>query len=69
MFFNVVSRLVGTKPRVAKPRVGSGTGFSGPGGGSGGPGGGFVLVVKVMATPLLRLLRSCLLYTSPSPRD
>ena len=45
--------LVGTKPRVAKPRVGSGTGFGGPGGGSGGPGGGFFLVVSVMALPLL----------------
>ena len=32
--------LEGTKPRVANPRVGSGTGFGGPGGGSGGPGGG-----------------------------
>ena len=49
-------KLVGTKPRVANPRVGSGTGFGGPGGGSGGPGGGFVIVVKVMAKPLLRLL-------------
>ena len=48
--------LEGTKPRVANPRVGSGTGFGGPGGGSGGPGGGFVIVVKVMAKPLLRLL-------------
>ena len=46
----------GTKPRVANPRVGSGTGFGGPGGGSGGPGGGFVIVVKVMAKALLRLL-------------
>ena len=49
--------LVGTKPRVANPRVGSGTGFGGPGGGSGGPGGGFVLVIQAMAKPLLRLLR------------
>ena len=48
--------MEGTKPRVANPRVGSGTGFGGPGGGSGGPGGGFVIVVKVMAKPLLRLL-------------
>ena len=31
-------------------------GFGGPGGGFGGPGGGFVIVVKVMAKPLLRLL-------------
>ena len=31
---------MGTKPRVGKPRVGSGSGFGGPGGGSGGPGGG-----------------------------
>ena len=30
--------LEGTKPRVANPRVGSGTGFGGPGGGSDGPG-------------------------------
>ena len=30
--------LEGTKPRLANPRVGSGTGFGGPGGGSGGPG-------------------------------
>ena len=43
-----------TKPQVANPRVGSGTGFGGPGGGSGGPGGGFAIVVKVMAKPLLR---------------
>ena len=49
--------FMGTKPRVANPRVGSGTGFGGPGGGSGGPGGGFVTVVKVMAKSLLRLLR------------
>ena len=53
----VVLVVEGTKPRVANPRVGSGTGFGGPGGGSGGPGGGFVIVVKVMALPLLRLLR------------
>ena len=33
--------LEGTKPRVANPRVGFGTGFGGPGGGSG----GLVLVV------------------------
>ena len=32
--------LEGTKPRVANPRVGSGTGFVGPGGGSGGGSGG-----------------------------
>ena len=32
---------VGTKPRVGKPRVGSGSGFGGPGGGFGGPGCGF----------------------------
>ena len=31
-------------------------GFGGPGGGFGGPGGGFVIVVKVMPKPLLRLL-------------
>ena len=37
--------------------MGFGTGFGGPGGGSGGPGGSFVIVVKVMAKPLLRLLR------------
>ena len=49
--------LEGASPRVANPRVGSGAGFGGPGGGSGGPGGGFVIVVKVMAKPLLRLLR------------
>ena len=49
--------LVGTKPRVGEPRVGSGSGFSGPDGGSGGPGGGFVLEVQVMAKPLLRPLR------------
>ena len=48
--------LEGTKPRVANPRVGSGTGFGGPGGGSGGLGGGFFLVVSVMALPLLLLL-------------
>ena len=47
--------LEGTKPREANPRVGSGTGFGGPGGGSGGPGGGFVVGVKVMGKPLLRL--------------
>ena len=40
---------MGTKPRVANPRVGSGTGFGGPGGGSGGPGSDFVIVVKVLA--------------------
>ena len=51
--------LEGTKPRVANPRVGSGTGFGGPGGGSGGPGGGFVIVVKVMAKPLPQFLRKC----------
>ncbi len=51
--------LVWTKPRVGKPRVGSGRGF----GGHGGPGGswsfgvGFVIVVIVMAKPLLRPLR------------
>ena len=50
------SPVEGTKPRVANPRVGFGTGFGGPGGGFGGPGGGFVIVVKVMAKPLLRLL-------------
>ena len=33
------TKLVGTKPGVGKPRVGSGSGFGGPGGGSGGPGG------------------------------
>ncbi len=33
--------LVGTEPRVGKPRVGCGSGFGGPGGGSDGPGGGF----------------------------
>ena len=48
--------LVGTKPRVGKPRVGSGSGFGGPGGGSGGPGGGFFLVVSAMALPLPALL-------------
>ena len=48
--------VVGTKPRVGKPRVGSGSGFGGPGGGSGGPGGGFFLVVSAMAFPLLVLL-------------
>ena len=48
-----VQGLVGTKPRVGKPRVGSGSGFGGPGGGSGGPGGGFFLVVTVLALPLL----------------
>ena len=48
---------VGTKPRVGKPRVGSGSGFGGPGGGSGRPGGGFVIVMTVMAKPLLRPLR------------
>ena len=48
---------MGTKPRVGKPRVGSGTGFGGPGGGSGGPGGDFVIVIKVTGKPLLRLLQ------------
>ncbi len=38
--------LVGTKPRVGEPRVGSASGFGGPGGGSGGSGGGFFLVVS-----------------------
>ena len=32
-----------TKPRVGKPRVGSGGAFGGPGGAFGGPGGGFLL--------------------------
>ena len=45
---------VGTKPRVGKPRVDSGSGF---GGGSGGPDGGFVIVAKEMAKPLTRPLR------------
>ena len=48
---------MGTKPRVRKPRVNSGSGFGGPGGGSGGPGVGFVIVVNVMAQPLLKPLR------------
>ena len=34
--------MVGTKPRVGKPRVGSGGAVGGPGGGFGGPGGGFL---------------------------
>ena len=42
---------MGSKRRVGKPRVGSGSGFGGPGGGSGAPGGGFFLVVSVMALP------------------
>ena len=37
----LTTKLVGTKPRVGKPRVCSGSGFGGPGGGSGGSGGGF----------------------------
>ena len=49
--------LAAAKPRVGKPRVGSGSGFGGPGGGSRGPGGGFVTVVKVTAKPLLRRLK------------
>ena len=48
--------LVGTKPRVGKPRVGSDGGFGGPGGGSSGPGGGFLLIGPAMALPLLLLL-------------
>ena len=34
----ISGKLEGTKPRVANPRVGSGTGFGGPGSGSGDPG-------------------------------
>ncbi len=47
---------MGTRPRVGKPRVGSGSDFGGPGGGSGGPRGGFFLLVSLMALPLLLLL-------------